>query len=245
MAGETVKTEAICLGIHPWSRTSHIVSWLTPAGKVTTVVKGAVRPKSAFLGQYDLNYTCEILYYARAKGELHALRECMPLVLRESLRTDYRALALAEYARTLASALAPAGPHCADWFDALTRFLDRLCPIRAEDLVVAMVRHELDVLRLAGLAPDFSGFDPDTPFSEFSIESAAFGLETGRRLRIPLETAKFLSNPTVTPKNPQIPLDAARVIGVFYAFHLDCAADVRRSVLALISNPQEERKQTS
>ena len=43
MAGETIKTEAICLDIRPWSRTSHVVSWLTPMGKVATVVKGAVR----------------------------------------------------------------------------------------------------------------------------------------------------------------------------------------------------------
>ena len=46
MAGETTKTEAVCLDIRPWSRTSHIVRWMTPDGPVTTVVKGAVRPKS-------------------------------------------------------------------------------------------------------------------------------------------------------------------------------------------------------
>ena len=65
MAGETVGSRATCLSIVPWSRTSHVVVWLTPAGKVTTVAKGAVRPKSWLLGQYDLNYTCDILYYAR------------------------------------------------------------------------------------------------------------------------------------------------------------------------------------
>ena len=75
MAGETTKTEAICLRISPWSTTSHIVTWLTPVGVVATSVKGAVRPKSAFLGQYDLFYTCELIYYARTKGELHAIRE--------------------------------------------------------------------------------------------------------------------------------------------------------------------------
>ena len=45
MAGETVKTEAICLDIRPWSRTIHVVSWLTPMGKVATVVKGAMPPE--------------------------------------------------------------------------------------------------------------------------------------------------------------------------------------------------------
>ena len=40
MAGETIKTEAICLDVRPWSRTSHVVSWLTPSGSVATVGKG-------------------------------------------------------------------------------------------------------------------------------------------------------------------------------------------------------------
>ena len=34
MAGETVKSEAICLSVRPWSQTSHVVAWLTPRGKV-------------------------------------------------------------------------------------------------------------------------------------------------------------------------------------------------------------------
>ena len=107
MAGETIRSEAICLDIRPWSKTSHVVSWLTPVGKVTTVAKGAERPKSYFLGQYDLNYTCDILYYAGAKGEIHALRDCVPVARRDDLRDDYRVLALAGYFRRLAAELAP------------------------------------------------------------------------------------------------------------------------------------------
>ena len=124
MAGETVKTEAICLDIRPWSRTSHVVSWLTPTGKVATVVKGAVRAKSQFLGQYDLNYTCDIVYYARAKGELHALRECVPVEMREEMRGDYRKLALAGYMRRLVAELAPMGEECRAWYEELDGKLD-------------------------------------------------------------------------------------------------------------------------
>ena len=83
MAGEIIKTQGIVLSIHPWSQTSHVVTWLTPDhGPVTTLVKGAVRTKSAFLGQYDLFYRCDLLYYARASGDLHALREVTPRNLR-------------------------------------------------------------------------------------------------------------------------------------------------------------------
>ncbi|MBR4894602.1 MAG: recombination protein O N-terminal domain-containing protein, partial [Kiritimatiellae bacterium] len=119
MAGETAKTKAICLSINPWSQTSHIVSWLTPEGKLTTAVKGAVRPKSAFLGQYDLNYVCEIVYYLNAKSDIHALRECAPLKLNDFLRSDYRKLLVAEHFRTIASTLAPQGPDANEWFNLL------------------------------------------------------------------------------------------------------------------------------
>ena len=259
MAGETIKTKSICLDIRPWSRTSHVVSWLTPTGRVATVVKGAVRAKSQFLGQYDLNYTCDIVYYARTKGELHALRECVPVEMREELRNDYRKLALAGYMRRLVAELAPMGEECRAWYGLLLSSLSSLVP-RVDDLI----RFELAVLRLSGLAPDFGRFGEIASASRggrdgtgdgccdgtgdgdrngtggewlpFSIETGNFGNGEGRCVRVSRETAEYLANGAQNAKNLQIPLDAARVIGVFYQFHLDCAADVRRTVLEMISN---------
>ena len=242
MAGETIKTEAICLDVRPWSRTSHVVSWLTPTGKVSTVVKGAVRAKSQFLGQYDLNYTCDIVYYARTKGELHALRECVPVEMREKLREDYRKLALAGYMRRLVAELAPMGEECRAWYELLGRRLEDIRP-NTEDLV----RFELEVLRLAGLKPDFGRFreiasasrgDRDGTGEEwlpFSLGAGIFGTGEGRCIRVSCEVAEYLANGAENAKKLQIPLDAARVIGVFYQFHLDCASDVRRTVLGMIS----------
>ena len=246
MAGETIKAEAICLDIRPWSRTSHVVSWLTPTGKVATVVKGAVRAKSQFLGQYDLNYTCDIIYYARAKGELHALRECVPLEMREGLRGDYRKLALAGYFRRLVAELAPMGEECRAWYGRLLASLSSLVP-HVDDLV----RFELAVLRLSGLAPDFGRFEDIASASRgdrdgtgkewlpFSLDAGVFGSNEGRCIRISRDVAEYLASGAKNAKNPQIPLDAARVIGVFYQFHLDCASDVRRMVLEMISSSKE------
>ena len=225
MAGETVKAEAICLAVHPWSQTSHIVSWLTPQGKVGTVVRGAVRPKSFFLGQYDLNYTCEILYYGRAHGELHALRDCVPLSRRDALRDDFRALALAGYFRRLVSDYAPVGPDCFDWYRLLADALDALADPAAPSAsrLFRMLRFELDVLHLLGLSP------------EIEAESGVFRLRGERTIPVSAAVAAYLRHPTPDAGNFRVPLDAARVIGVFYHFHLDCASDVRRAVLALIS----------
>jgi len=239
MAGETIKTRAVCLAIRPWSRTSHVTAWLTPAGCVTTVVKGAVRPKSAFLGQYDLNYSCEILYYARAKGELHALRECTPLERRDALRDDFRALALADWFRRLALDLAPTGPDAAAWFELLEKSLDglgglgspeladhqlptTLCPLPTANYLQRLLDYELSVLNLAGLAP------------EFGSEDGVFHLRGERNIPVTPEVLRCLESPK-DENNLKILVDTARAIGVYYAFHLDCAPDVRRTVLRMIS----------
>ena len=225
MAGETIKSGAICLRIIPWAQTSHVTQWLTPSGRIATVVKGAVRPKSAFLGQYDLNYTCEIIYYARAKGELHALRECVPVNLRENLRSDFRALTLADYYRGIVSDLAPSGPESEAWFDLLARSLDILADaeaVRSTSLLARLLEFELQVLNLAGLSP------------ELEAESGSFTLRGERQIPVSSAVARCLRNP-VSERNPEILLDAARVIGVFYSYHMDSGLDVRRSVLKLIS----------
>ena len=228
MAGETILSEAICLAIRPWSRTSHVVEWLTPAGRITTLVKGAVRPKSAFLGQYDLNYTCEILYYARARGDLHALRECAPLCRRDSLRGDYRALALADYWRSSVRDMAPNGPECEEWFCMLRDALDSLtsrADVSSTDSLRRLIDFETGVLRLSGLSPNF----------ENSEENGFFQLRGERRIPVTEDIMKCIRQPW-DEKNIKILLDATRVIGVFYIFHLDCAPDLRRTVLRMICN---------
>ncbi len=217
------------MSIVPWSRTSHVVSWLAPRGKVTTVAKGAVRPKSWFLGQYDLNYTCDILYYAHGRGDIHALRDCVPVERRDALRDDFRALALAGYFRRLASDFAPQGPDSAAWHDALASALDALAlevggsPSFVGGWIAHMLRFELEALHLLGLSP------------EIEAESGVFSLSGERRIPVSANVAEYLRDPTRPAKNRQIPLDAARVIGVFYQFHADCAPDVRRTVLGMIS----------
>ena len=228
MAGEIIKTEGVCLAVHPWSRTSHIVKWLTPEGPVSCHVKGAARPKSAFLGQYDLNYSCEVLYYAHARGDLHALRECSPTSMRERLRDDFRALVLADYMRAQCSVLAPHGSDCAPWHALLESALDALCVREAgcDELLRTLLSFELEVLKLSGLYP------------EIEAESGSFALRGERLLPVSAEVARCLRKP-LAEKNFQILVDAARAIGVFYTFHLDSAPEIRRTVLRIISNNEQ------
>ncbi len=237
MAGEIIKTQGIVLAIRPWSRTSHVVAWLTPDhGVISTLVKGAVRPKSAFLGQYDLFYACDLLYYARARGDLHLPREVTPRKLREALRGRWRETALAGYAAGLVRDLAPPGDESAAWYAFLDGFLDALTAGDApRDPLAQLIALEMDVLRLAGLAPDFSALDPTTPWTPFSIDRGRCG-EGARTVRLSPRTVAALRRPDATATPAEARADAVRFLGVFLAYHLDPAPDVRRALLTLIGN---------
>jgi recombinational DNA repair protein (RecF pathway) len=236
MAGEIIKTDGIVLAIHPWSRTSHIVTWLTPDhGCVTTLVKGAVRPKSAFLGQYDLFYTCDLLYYARARGDMHALRETTPRNLRESLRGRWRETAIAGYAAGLVKDLAPANGESAAWFEFMSSLLDRL---ETHSLIplLELVRLEMDILRLAGWSPDFSGMDKSADWTPFAIDHGRCGDGT-RTVRLSSRTVAVLVRPDASGHAQETVEDAVRFLGVFLSYHLDAPPDVRRSLVTLLTSP--------
>lgn len=236
MAGEIIKTTGTVLAIHPWSRTSHVVAWLTPDhGVVSTLVKGAVRAKSAFLGQYDLFYTCDLLYYARASGDLHALREVTPRAMREGLRGRWRETSLAGYAASLVRDLAPPGAESAAWARFLDGFLDALAaPSSTRPLSARLVELEMGVLRLAGLAPDFSALDRAAEWTPFAIDLGRCG-SGSRTVRLAPSTAAALSSPFSSSTTHAMLADAVRFLGLFLAYHLETPPDVRRALLRTIS----------
>ena len=248
MAGEIIKTQGIVLAIHPWSQTSHVVTWLTPDhGPVTTLVKGAVRAKSAFLGQYDLFYLCDLLYYARASGDLHPLREVTPRNLRAHLRGDWRATILASYAADLVKDLAPANAEAAAWFSFLDSLLARLESTGGAQLVATapggtrpcasalqeLVRLEMEILQLAGWAPDFSNMAPHAEWTPFAIDLGRCG-EGTRTVRLSPRTVAVLNRPDASGHALETVKDAVRFLGVFLAFHIERPPDIRRALVSLI-----------
>ena len=237
MAGETLATEAIVLSVRPWSRTSHIVSWLTrDAGRVTTVVKGAVRPKSAFLGQYDLFYTCELVYYARQRAGMWIPREISPIERRDALRGRWRETSLAAYAAAFAGELAPPDASSSEWFGLLSRHLDSLCAgtrsMTPDEALLALARFETSALGLAGLAPDFRNADGDGSDMDFAIDSGRPGRGT-RTVKISRRAAAVVSGADHSPR-PAAVRDALRFLGVFITYHLERPAAPRRSLVDLL-----------
>jgi DNA repair protein RecO (recombination protein O) len=97
-----VRATAIPLAYYPYSSTSRIVHWLTRHhGKISTLLKGALRPKSPFLGEYELYATSELLYFAKQPHSLYSGKECAMLQPRNTFRNDWRAMQSASYISAL------------------------------------------------------------------------------------------------------------------------------------------------
>ena len=146
------KTHGIALRIDPFSKTSHVVSWLTPdKGRVTTLIKGAQRPRSPFLGQYDLFYTCELIYYPGLRSSLGILKECSPLNWRNGLRENWKSCVAASYFVDLVNRLTPSGVANGTLYRFVGRVLDFLS--QQGGSVNTLHWAELRLLNLLGVGP--------------------------------------------------------------------------------------------
>jgi DNA repair protein RecO len=244
-------TDAVVLRVSPFSRTSHVVTWLSPEhGRVVTAVRGACRPKSAFLGQYDLGYTCELLFYAREREGVHAIRSCAPLRLREGLRGDWRAAAAAAYLCDLASRIVQPRLPAGEIAQALEAALDRLA--EGEPALPVILACEAALLRQAGLAPNLG---PCPACSAADGETCRFALASGRpachrtapaapgeaTVAVTPALLRALADwlrtgpgdtPPHTAVSPQVALGLRRFLGIFMDFHLDVPPAVRQAALS-------------
>ena len=92
----------IILRTRPLTETSLIVNWLTTEqGRISTVAKGARRPKSPFAGKLDLFYEAEFSFTRSQRSELHALREVSLKETHAPLRQEMGWLQQASYAAAL------------------------------------------------------------------------------------------------------------------------------------------------
>ena len=92
----------LILRTRPLTETSLIVNWLTPQlGRISTVAKGARRPKSPFRGKLDLFYEGDFSFQRSRRSELHALREVSLRETHAPLRREMGWLQQASYGAAL------------------------------------------------------------------------------------------------------------------------------------------------
>ena len=151
----------LILRTRPLTETSLIVHWLTPTlGRLSTVAKGARRPKSAFRGKLDLFYLADFSFARSARSDLHTLREVGLKETHARLRRELSALQQASYCAALVEQSTETETPLPAVYGLFLGLLRRLTeePGRPE----TVFSFELKLLQELGLQPDLehSSLDP-------------------------------------------------------------------------------------
>ena len=141
---------AILLRRTKYSDTSFIVTWLTrDHGKLQTIARGALRPKSPFAGVLDLFFEAEIAFVRSRRSALHTLREAALVCPFEGLRREYARVEMAAYFVELLELLVEPEHPVPELFDLLHRALAYL--ENAEPNRRALLHFENELARLLGI----------------------------------------------------------------------------------------------
>lgn len=143
----------LILRTRPLTETSLIVHWLTAEqGRISTVAKGARRPKSPFAGKLDLFYLADFSFVRSRRSELHTLREVGLREIQPALRNELDYLRQAAYCATLLEQATEPDTPLPAAFELMGGLLEHLP--RQPPLPQTVLAFELKLLDTLGLAPD-------------------------------------------------------------------------------------------
>ena len=153
------KTCGLIIRVLPLTETSLIADWLTAEfGRISTVGKGARRPKSPLHGKLDLFYLADFSFARSMRSELHTLREVKLIEMHSALRKDVHALQQAAYcARLLVQATEKETP-LPELFELMVSTVSRIAGGPSSPKTV--LEFEVSLLTELGLTPD-AGFGKD------------------------------------------------------------------------------------
>ena len=145
----------LILRTRPFTETSLIVNWLTAEqGRISTVAKGARRPKSPFAGKLDLFYLADFSFARSQRSELHTLREVSLRETQHSLRDELAYLQQAAYCGALIEQATEPDTPLPAIFELMRGLLAHLP--RQAPLPQTTFAFELKLLDELGLVPDLA-----------------------------------------------------------------------------------------
>lgn len=149
----TESSNGIILRTRRLTETSLIVNWLTSAqGRLSTVAKGAFRPRSPFAGKLDLFYEADFTFGRSQRSELHILREVSVRETHGVLRRDLGCLQQAAYCAALIEQTTETETPLPEVHALFAGLLSSVTghPPKARTIFA----FELKLLRVLGLEPD-------------------------------------------------------------------------------------------
>ena len=239
-----LKDEAIVLRWFPVTDSSRVVVWFSSSyGRISTLIKGSQRPKSWLLGQYDLFYTCELLFYAKANEDLHLIRECSPVDPRPGLRQNWRACAGASFLADLLYRISPPKAAAAELYRLATLTLNQLANGNINPALLFWF--ELKILEDLGLAPDFRTPSSDNSVFDYRAGHTRPGGESSAPNTNPisggalslLRTLSSLDAPEKTQRirlQPQQLREITQHLTLFTEWHLDLRLRSRTKAIELM-----------
>jgi DNA repair protein RecO (recombination protein O) len=142
----TESASGLILRVRPFTETSLIVQWLTPGlGRIATIAKGALRPKSGFRGKLDIFFR---------RSELHTLREAVVRESHPGLRLDLPRLQQAAYATALIEQATETETPIPEVYDLMMSVLQHILTAPASSFTI--FAFELRLLNLLGMGPDLA-----------------------------------------------------------------------------------------
>ena len=149
----TQSTTGLILRTRPLTETSLVVNWLTPdCGRLSTVAKGARRPKSPFRGKLDLFYLADFSFQRSRRSDLHQLREVCLRETHRTLRQDMACLQQAAYCAALLEQITETDTPLPALFELMTNLLEQLAQPPPQPRTI--FAFELKLLKELGQSPD-------------------------------------------------------------------------------------------
>jgi len=149
------RAQGIVLRKRRLTETSLILHWLTrEQGRIATVAKGALRPKSPFRGKLDLFFECDFSYTRSRRSDLHILREAAARRSHPGLRVDLKKLQQAAYAAAFIEQVTETETPVPEIHELLTTWLAHL--EAGEITPLNVFAFELKLLELLGQGVDFN-----------------------------------------------------------------------------------------
>lgn len=185
------RSQGIILRTRPLTETSLIVNWLTPdLGRLSTVAKGARRPKSPFRGKLDLFFEAAFSFSRSRVSTLHNLREVELQTPNETLRREMNWVLQASYCASLLETSTETESPIPEIHDLFQRFLRHL-PKRPP-CATPVLAFELKLLYALGLGPssEDKALSPET--RQWIMALTEWEWEEIARQEIPVATVRPL-----------------------------------------------------
>ncbi|MBK8092526.1 MAG: recombination protein O N-terminal domain-containing protein [Verrucomicrobiaceae bacterium] len=149
------KTEAILIGRQRHTETSLIVEWCSAEmGVFKTIAKGALRPKSPFVGLLDLFVSCDLRFVPGKNTDLGILAEARWTNPRLGLRTSYGRVLAATYMVKLITLVVESHTPLAEIHALLCKALDFLT--EKDPSMALITRYEQRMAEALGIVPEGS-----------------------------------------------------------------------------------------